>query len=160
MTHVQRLRSANDVAKSFGSISWTTHRARQIESYVIDMVLGFWIPPLFLGGCQTPGDKSIITFPSYGLENVYVESVSAFLCESFCRSYRIVQSLHRVLCQQVGCEFIASSSSIISMATVFDGAHLFEPQCWHLGRVAHQPARRLRRRSGSPCSQPDGRASP
>ena len=49
VTHVQRFRSANDVAKSFGS---TTHRARQIESYVFDMVLGFWIPPLFWEGVK------------------------------------------------------------------------------------------------------------
>ena len=54
----------------------------------------------------------------------------------------------------MGCDSIAFSSSIISMATMFDGAHLFEPPCWYLGHVAHQPARRLRRRSGLPARSP------
>ena len=37
---------------------------------------------------------------------------------------------------------------------MFDGAHLFEPQCWYLVHVAHQPARRLRRLSGLPARSP------
>ena len=37
---------------------------------------------------------------------------------------------------------------------MFDVAHLFEPQCWYLGHVAHQPARRLRGRSGLPARSP------
>ena len=83
VTHVQRFRSANDVAKSFGSISSqmgppTVHA--RLNPMSLTLVLDFWIPLLFLGGCLTLGDKSIVTFPSQRtLENVSVESVRCFL---------------------------------------------------------------------------------
>ena len=52
---------------------------------------------------------------------------------------RIVQVLHRVL---LSARWAVNTPRLFQWHQCFDGAHLFEPQCWHLERVAHQPARR------------------
>ena len=90
----------------------TTHCARQIVRFLDSTSV--------LGRCQ-PLATNQLCFPSFlhtDLKNVCVSRCGAFLCVSFCRSYRIVQVLH----------------------PCFDGAHFFESQYWHLERVVHLPA--------------------
>ena len=55
---------------------------------------------------------------------------------------KIVQVCIVCSVSKVGCESDRFHSPIFQWHQCLDGAHLFEPQCWHLERVEHQPARR------------------